>query len=148
MALFWSQLASLLGPPGASGLPGPAGPVGPQGPAGARGPQAPSGLTLSYPVAGDKLPLLHAASALTIAEVRALVAGSTPSVSLSIRYGPDFSAAGTSIRLAAMTATSTSSGDSWSSFENAVVPAGSWLWIVVEAVSGTALSLHASLRFS
>ena len=174
MALFWSQLASLLGPQGnpgpagaagsngAQGPPGPAGPqgsagatgpqgpagaTGPQGPAGARGPQGPTGITLSYPAAGDKLPLLHAASSITIAEVRALVAGTTPSVSFSIRYGPDFSAAGTSIRLAGMTSSSTSSGDSWSSFDNAVVPAGCWLWIVVEAVNGTALSLHASLRF-
>jgi hypothetical protein len=142
MTLFWSQLASLLGP---QGNPGPAGAAGI---AGARGPQGPTGLTLSYPLVGDKLPLLHAASALTIAEVRALVAGTTPSVSFSIRYGPDFSAAGTSIRLAGMTSSSTSSGDSWSSFDNAVVPAGSWLWIVVDAVSGTALSLHVSLRFS
>ena len=142
MTLFWSQLASLLGPPGNPG------PAGAAGIAGARGPQGPTGLTLSYPLAADKLPLLYAASALTIAEVRALVGGTTPSVSFSIRYGPDFSAAGTSIRLAGMSATSTSSGDSWSSFDNAVVPAGSWLWIVVEAVSGTALSLHVSLRFS
>lgn len=142
MTLFWSQLASLLGP---QGNPGPAGAAGI---AGARGPQGPTGLTLSYPLAGDKLPLLHAASALTIAEVRALVAGTTPSVSFSIRYGPDFSAAGTAIRLTGMTSSSTSSGDSWSSFDNAVVPAGSWLWIVVEAVSGTAQSLHVSLRFS
>ena len=94
------------------------------------------------------IPLLHAASSLTIAEVRALVAGTTPSVSFSIRYGADFSAAGTAIRLAGMTSSNTSNGDSWSSFDNAVVPAGSWLWIVVEAVSGTALSLHVSLRFS
>jgi hypothetical protein len=142
MTLFWSQLASLLGP---QGNPGPAGAAGI---AGARGPQGPTGLTLSYPLAGDKLPLLHAASSLTIAEVRALVAGTTPSVTFSIRYGPDFSAAGTSIRLAGMTSSSTSSGDSWSSFDSAVVPAGSWLWIVVDAVSGTALSLHVSLRFS
>ena len=193
MALFWSQLASLLGPQGnpgpagaaggngAQGPPGPAGPAGPQGsagatgpqgpagatgpqgpagvagpagaagpsgPAGARGPQGPTGITLAYPLAGDKLPLLHAASALTIAEVRALVAGTSPLVSFTIRYGPDFSAAGTAIRVAAMSATSTSSGDSWSSFDNAVVPAGSWLWIVVDAASGTALSLHVSLRFS
>ena len=196
MALFWSQLASLLGPPGdpgpvgtagstgEQGPPGPAGPAGPQGsagatgpqgpagatgpqgpagvagpqgpagaagptgPAGARGPQGPTGITLSYPLAGDKLPLLHAASSLTIAEVRALVAGTTPSVSFSIRHGPDFSAAGTAIRVAAMVSSSTSSGDSWSTFDNGVVPAGSWLWIAVEAVSGTALSLHVSLRFS
>ncbi len=169
MALFWSQLASLLGPQGnpgpagaagsagAQGPPGPQGPAGvagptgaagPTGPVGARGPQGPTGVTLSYPLAGDKLPLLHAASALTIAEVRALVAGTTPSVSFSIRYGPDFSSAGTAIRLTGMTSSSTSSGDSWSSFDNAVVPAGSWLWIMVDAVSGTALSLHVSLRFS
>jgi hypothetical protein len=172
MPLSWSLLASLIGPQGiqgpegiagSTGAQGPQGPVGPtgaQGPAGANGaqgpagttgpagPQGPSGISLSYPLVNDKLPLLHTASGLTLAEVRALVAGSSPSVTFSLRYGSDFSAAGTSVKATGLIASSVSTGDSWSSFDNPAIPAGSWLWIVVDAISGTAVSLHVSLRFS
>lgn len=133
MALFWSQLASLLGPPGAPG---------------AEGNQGPSGLTLAYPAVGDKLPLLHTTTGLGVAEVRALVAGTSPSVTFSLRYGSDFSAAGTAVKTGGMAATSSSTGDSWSSFDCPALPPGSWLWLVVDAVGGTAVSLHVSIRFS
>jgi len=77
MPLSWRQLASLLGPPGHQG---------------------PSGLTLTSPAAGDKLPLLYAWSSLTISEVRALVRGTSPAVTFSLRHGSDFSAAGTLVK--------------------------------------------------
>jgi hypothetical protein len=136
MTLFWSQLASLLGPPGDQGAPG------------AQGTQGPTGITLAYPLAGDKLPLLHTTTALSIAEVRALVAGTSPSVTFSLRYGSDFSAAGTAVKTGGLAASSSSTGDSWSSFDSPAIPAGSWLWLVVDAISNTVLSLHVSIRFS
>lgn len=129
MPLSWRQLASLLGPVGANAV------------------QGPSGVTLAYSLAGDKLPLLHAATDLTIAEVRALVTGTSPSVTFSLRFGSDFSAAGTAVKTGGMAATSGTAGESWSSLDNPVIPAGCWLWIVVDVVSGTALTLHVSVRF-
>lgn len=127
MPLSWRQLASLLGPPGHQG---------------------PSGLTLTFPAAGDKLPLLYAWSSLTISEVRALVRGTSPAVTFSLRHGSDFSAAGTLVKADGMVATNTTIGDSWSSLDIPEIPAGSWLWIVVDTVSGTPVSLHTSVRFS
>lgn len=121
---------------------------GPQGAPGAPGAQGPSGVSLAYPLAGDKLPLLHTTTALTVADVKALVTGTSPSVTFSLRYGSDFSAAGTAVKTGGMAATSSSTGDSWSSFESPAIPPGSWLWLVVDAVGGTAVSLHVSIRFS
>jgi len=174
MTLFWSQLASLLGPPGnpgAEGSPGttgPPGPQGPQGPQGAQGPaggqgpqgaigppgpQGPTGLSLPYPQVGDKLPLLFTASALEVAEVRALLAGTTPVVSFSLRSGPDFSTSGTELLVGGFSAShlegAATTGRSWStaSLQNPVIPAGSWLWIQVLSTSGTVLNLHVAVRF-
>jgi hypothetical protein len=127
MPLSWRQLASLLGPPGHQG---------------------PSRLTLTSPVAGDKLPLLYAWSSLTLSEVRALVVGTSPSVTFSLRHGSDFSAAGTPVKADGMVATNTTTGESWSSLDSPEIPAGSWLWIVVDAVTGTGVSLHTSVRLS
>ncbi|MFU8886237.1 MAG: hypothetical protein ACNA8O_12370 [Cyanobacteriota bacterium] len=127
MPLSWRQLASLLGPPGIQG---------------------PSGLTLTSPGAGDKLPLLYAGSSLTLSEVRALVIGTSPSVTFSLRHGSDFSAAGSAVKTGGMVATNTTTGESWSSLDNPVIPSGSWLWIVVDAVSGTAVRLHISVSFA
>jgi hypothetical protein len=47
-----------------------------------------------------------------------------------------------------MVATNTTTGESWSSLDSPEIPAGSWLWIVVEAASGTVVSLHTSVRLS
>jgi hypothetical protein len=117
---------------------------GPQGPA---GPQGPKGLTLIHPAAGEKVPLLYAASALTVLEVRALVAGTSPSAGFSIRYGADFSGSGTEVQVGGMTAISGTTGDSWTALDNGVLPPGTWLWLVMGAVGGTVSSLHVALLF-
>lgn len=174
MTLFWRQLASLLGPPGTpgpagspgstgppgpqgpqgpQGVAGPAGSQGPQGPSGPAGPQGPTGLTLPYPQVGDKLPLLFTASALEVAEVRALLIGTSPVATFSLRSSSDFSASGTELLVGGFSAShlegAASSGRSWSTanLQNPVVPAGSWLWIQVLSTTGTVLNLHVSLRF-
>lgn len=165
MTLFWSQLASLLGPPGTpgpAGSPGSTGPPGPQGPAGIAGPQGaigppgpqgPTGLSLPYPQTGDKLPLLFTASALEVAEVRALLAGTSPVAAFSLRSGSDFSASGTELLVGGFSAShldgATTGGRSWSTanLQNPVIPAGSWLWIQVLSTTGTVLNLHVAVRF-
>lgn len=149
------------GPAGATGPQGPAGAdstvPGPQGPAGAAGAtgatgatgaQGPTGVSLSYPLAADKLPLLFTTPAITVASVRTLVSGTAPSVTFSLRYGTDFSAAGTKIKTVDMTSTSATTGDSFSSFDNAAIPADNWLWLVVESISGTVLTFNATVRFT
>ena len=128
MLLSWRQLASPLGPPG---------------------PMTPLVLSMPSPQANDRRILLRAPQVLTISRVDAVLTGGTsPSVSFSLRHGADVSAAGTAATTDPITVTSTTTGESWISLDNHVIPAGSWLWIVVDAVSGTAVSLHISVLFS
>lgn len=128
MPLSWRQLASLLGP---------------------AGPMPPQLAWLASPQANDRRILLRAPQVLTISRVDAVLTGGTsPIVSFSLRHGTDVSAAGTAATTNPITVTSTTTGESWISLDNPVIPAGSWLWIVVDAVGGTAASLHISVLFS
>lgn len=113
-----------------------------------KAPKAPAVFRCRTHLAADKLPLLFSSSGITVADVRALVSGTGPSTTFSLRYGADYSGACTKIKTEDITSTSTITGDSFSSFENAAIPAGSWLWLVVESISGTVLNLHISVRFS
>ena len=103
MPLFWSQLASLLGPPG---------------------PMAPQVVTIASPTAGVIRVLLRPPQALTISRVDAVLSGGTsPSVSFSLRHGADVSAAGTAATTDSITVTSTTTGSAITSFQVPEIPA-------------------------
>ena len=92
MDLFWRQLASLLGPPG---------------------PIAPQQIWLPNPQSGERRMILRAPQALTLSRLDALLSGgSSPSVSVSLRHGPDGSAAGTAITSTPVTISSSNAGTS------------------------------------
>ena len=125
MLLTWRQLASLLGPPG---------------------PMPPLVAWLSNPQANDRRILLRAPQALTISRVDAVLSGGTsPSVSFSLRHGADVSAAGTAVTSTPMTVTSTTTGDLFTGFQAAVIPADHWLWLEVSAVAGSPAEMTVSL---
>ena len=115
--------------------------------------RGPTGLSIPYPQPGDRLPLLFTATALEVAEVRALLLGSSPVAAFSLRCGSDFSATGTELLVGGFSAShldgAAGSGRSWSStkLQHRIIPAGSWLWIAVLSTAGTVLNLHVSLRF-
>lgn len=132
MDLFWRQLASLLGPPG---------------------PIAPQQIWLPNPQAGERRMVLRASQDLNLSRLDALLSGnSNPSVSVSIRYGPDASAAGTAVTTTPITISSsnggTSTGTVVTSFQTPVVPMDHWLWLEVSAVSGSPAGLTVAVRFS
>jgi hypothetical protein len=125
MPLSWSQLASLLGPPG---------------------PMAPQVVTIASPTAGVIRILLRAPQALTISRVDAVLSdGTSPSVSFSLRHGADVSAAGTAVTTESISASSTTTGIAITSFQNADVAAGHWLWLEVTAVAGSPAGLTVAI---
>jgi len=131
MDLFWRQLASLLGPPG---------------------PIAPQQIWLPTPQAGERRMLLRASQALTLTRFDALLSGgSSPSVSVSLRHGPDASAAGTAVTTTPITINSANGGTTIgtvvTSFQTPVVPLDHWLWLEVTAVSGSPAGLTVAVRF-
>ncbi len=104
-------------------------------------------VTISSPTASEKVPLFFTAVALTVAEIRSIVLGSSPSVTFSVRHGADMSAAGTEVVTNGTTVTNTTTGLSTTAFNAPAVPAGSWVWVTTSAVSGTVNAFHVTVRF-
>jgi hypothetical protein len=78
--------------------------------------------------------------------VYSVLAGTTtPSVSFTLFYGTNISAAGTTI--VAITNNSTTTVTNTTTFTNSTVPAGNYIWLSVTAISGVPQELGATLQF-
>ena len=66
-----------------------------------------------------------------------LLGGTSPSVTFRIDFGADASAPGTSLIVAGTVVTNTTTGDEITVFDNATIPAGSWVVLEVTASTGT-----------
>lgn len=115
-----------------------------QGPTGPTGPASPRSVTLINPSVGDKVLLFYTTFSLEISRVQSLVIGTSPSISFEIKYGTDFSLAGSSIT-GTITCTSSTTGLA-TSFLPFSVPQNSWVWVNVTGGSGVVNSLHVSLE--
>ena len=121
--------ATSVGPPGATGATGATGAAGP-----------PQSLTVAYPVAGDNLTLFYTQASTTLTQVAAILVGtSTPSVTYSLKYAANRSAAGTAAT-ASTTVTSTTTA-STATLQNMPIPANNFLWLEVSAISGNPTEL-------
>ena len=117
---------------------GPQGATGATGATGAAGP--PKSLTVAYPVAGDNLTLFYTQTSTTLTQVAAILVGtSTPSVTYSLKYAANRSAAGTAAT-ASTTVTSTTTA-STATLQNMPIPANNFLWLEVSAISGNPTEL-------
>lgn len=119
----------------------------------APGPQGPlffppRAVSITYPSAAENVTLLWAESAMTIDRIVAHVDGATPSVTFSLKHAADRSAAGTDVVTGGSTVTSLTTGNSITTFNNAGIAAGSWLWLTTSAVSGTVSQFHATVYFA
>lgn len=87
---------------------------------------------------------------ITIDSVSAVLVGSSsPSVTFQIVFSSDRSAAGTDVFSSNRTVTSTSSGTNFSSsFGDATIPAGSWIWIITTAMSGTVTQIELTIKYT
>jgi hypothetical protein len=85
-------------------------------------------------------------AAFTVSQVRIVHSGSglsSPDIDVQVRHSTDRSAAGNLVDNTAFTVTSSTSGDSFTSgFEDATVPANSWIWIETSSISGTTDDLN------
>jgi len=99
--------------------------------------------TIAEPVSGDSFTLFKTTRETTISDVTALVSGG--SVTYEIRYATDRTAAGT-LAIVTDTVTNTTTGDV-ATVQNQPVPAGSWVWLDITAVSGTVDEFNVSVAF-
>ena len=104
-------------------------------------------LTITDPGASEKVALFYTTELVVLQQIRSLAAGVTPSVTFSIRFGPDFSGTGTEVVTGGMTVTNSTTGLSTTTFNNGTIPGGVFVWLTTTATSGTVDLLNVSLVF-
>lgn len=110
--------------------------------------QASFGITIPSPLVGDDFSLGFTNKTLTIQEIRSVLRGSgSPSIAWTIRFdnAPDRSAAGIEVVSSGTVTTSITSGDDITSFDNAVIPADSFIWMEITDKSGSVDEFHLTL---
>jgi len=100
------------------------------------------------PVNTDKPTLCYTNSAVTIAEIRTVVRGTSPSVTATYYWGADRTGASNTTIQATIVTTNTTSGNIQTSFSNSTPAANSFLWFDITAVSGTVTEYHVTVRFT
>lgn len=103
-------------------------------------------VVVASPGSSEDVSVFFAEHAITVQEMNAVVRGTTPSVTWTIRHGTDRSAAGAEVATSGTT-TTTQSGESVTSFNDATIVAGSWVWLETTAASGTNNELAVSVRY-
>lgn len=103
---------------------------------------------VGLPEVGASEPAFYTDRALTVEAIYGVLIGSdTPSVDVNLRHSTDRSATGNTVFASDVTITSTSTATSASSgFDDHTIPAGSWVWLDITAVSGTVDFLTVELR--
>lgn len=106
---------------------------------------APRSITIAGPKQNDSFTIFKTDVQTTITSVVGLVSGSTPSVTYEIRYAADRTATGT-LAIVPDTVTNTTTGDS-ATVQNQPIPANSYVWVVITAVSGTVGEMNVTIAF-
>lgn len=95
-------------------------------------------ITVESPGAAEDLSMFYTDDAITITKIVAVLVGSsTPSVTWTVRHHTDRSNAGNEVVTGGTTTTSVSTGSVVTSFNDATVPADSFVWLETTAQSGT-----------
>ncbi|MEA2036711.1 MAG: hypothetical protein U9O94_04345 [Nanoarchaeota archaeon] len=104
-------------------------------------------ITFVPPIVDDDVTILFTNRAITITEMRAVLNNgtSTPSVTWTIRHATDRSAVGNEVVTGGTTTTSISTGSDVTTFNDATIPADSFVWIEITAISGTVPNFHVTL---
>lgn len=110
---------------------------------------APKSLTIINPSKNDlpEVTLFFVKNDVTISKINAVCRGASPSVSYSLRFSSNRSSTGTEVVSGGLLCSDTGTGNVTTSFSNATIPAGSFLWLKVTAISGTVDEFSVTLSF-
>jgi len=103
---------------------------------------------IELPTTAEDISLFFVDQAITIYKMNCIVQGTTPSLTWTVRHGPDRDAAGIEVVTGGTTTTSTTTGDIITSFDDATIPASSHVWFETTARSGTVASVNLTLFYT
>ena len=92
------------------------------------------GLTVECPRLNDDFTLFFTPVEITIQQLN-FVLGGTTDLTVFIRFDADRSVAGTAVINAGTVVSNTTTGQEVTVFDNAVIPAGSWVWVEFTAIT-------------
>ncbi len=107
------------------------------------------GTFIESPGAAENVDVWQTPVAITVTSLKAILRGSSsPSVTYNVKFGTDITSA-TTVFTSDITCTSVTTGCSNSSgFNDATIPAGSFIWIVTTALSGTVNSISFTINYT
>lgn len=104
-------------------------------------------ITVETPILDDNFALFFTSVEITVQQINFVLQGATD-VTVFVNFDSDRSAGGTSVINAGTVVTSTTTGQEITSFDNAVIPADSWIWVEFTAVTGNPDEINVSLEYS
>jgi len=104
--------------------------------------------TMDDPGASEDIGLFFTEIAITITKMVAVLNGSSsPSLTWTIRHDPDRSASGAEAVTGGTVTTSTTTGSVVTTFNDATIPADSFVWLETTAQSGTVDQINLTLIY-
>jgi hypothetical protein len=105
--------------------------------------------TIESPSSTENIGLFYTKDAITITHLADVIVGSsTPSVTYQINHHTDRSSGSPNTLLSAGRSVTSASGSTTTSFNDATIPAGSWVWITTSATGGTITEISITLTYS
>lgn len=104
-------------------------------------------ITIESPTSSEDLSMFYTDDAITVTKIVFVITGST-SVTTTIRHSTDRSATGNEVVTGGTTANSTTTGNVVTSFNDATIPADSFVWLETTALSGTPTSLNVTIFYT
>lgn len=106
-------------------------------------------ITVESPTSSEDISIFYTDVAITVTKMTAVLVGSsTPSVTWTVRHSTDRSAAGNEVVTSGTTTTSVSTGSVVTSFNDATIPADSFVWLETTAKSGTVGQISITIEYT
>jgi hypothetical protein len=106
-------------------------------------------ISVESPSDSENITMFYTDEAITITQINAVLRGSSsPSVTWTVRHNSDRSATGAEVVTSGTTTTSTSTGSEVTSFNDATIPGGSWVWLETTANAGDVDELNVSIEYT
>ena len=104
--------------------------------------------TIESPTATENITLFYTRKAITIREVADVMRGTSPSVTWQIKYATTRNSGSPTDLFTASRTTTSVTGATTTTFNDATIAAGNWIWLTTSAVSGTNDELSISITYT
>ena len=105
------------------------------------------GITVECPRLNDDFTLFFTPVEVTIQQLNFVLAGITD-LTVFVRFDADRSVAGTAVINAGTLVSNTTTGQEVTSFDNAVIPAGNWVWVEFTAITDEPTEVNVSVVYN